>query len=224
MERETPACPPPSRYPWVGWSAAKPWRPSATPASICQGDAECSQEQAVSAFYSQLVLHLLPEEEYQQAHVPAFFSQQEVLMLWVACGAAAAVARGQFSEASDGSDPSVSVCFVVQNRTAVHDQQAQPRTERPRRRGGGRPERALRGPSPRERAVHGETRVSQQVSPGSRCSASGRPRAPTQPHCKTEVEAVTVWDKKVTWKVFTSALQNCQSSCCQKQKPLRSAK
>ena len=65
--------------------------------------------------------------------------------------------RGQFSEASDGSDPSVSVCFVVQNRTAVHDQQAQPRTERPRRRGGGRPERALRGPSPWEWAVHART-------------------------------------------------------------------
>lgn len=94
--------------------------------------------------------------------------------------------EGLSLKVSGGADLSASVCFVVQNRTAVHDQQAQPRTEWPRRRGGGCPEWTLRGPSPWQRTVHREAGISQQVSPGSwrstsrRLSCPGIP--PTWPH------------------------------------------
>lgn len=54
--------------------------------------------------------------------------------------------------------------FPVPDRAAVHDQQTQPRAERPGRRRGGGQQRAVRGPGARPGAVHGETSLPQQVS------------------------------------------------------------
>uniref|UniRef100_A0A8C9TXJ2 Phosphatidylinositol transfer protein cytoplasmic 1 n=1 Tax=Scleropages formosus TaxID=113540 RepID=A0A8C9TXJ2_SCLFO len=67
------------------------------------------------------------------------------------------VREGDFTRENLGGDClSLALCSPVQDRAAVHHQQAQPRGERQRRGGGGDPQRAAPRPRARGGPAHGE--------------------------------------------------------------------